>query len=97
MDRKVLKAQLRKQMELALEASIKAVEEAPDGQWIAASEWQIRDEFQKLQARCYQAVVQARLDAQPSASQAAFSPSGKPGRSAGRQGSARGPRADRRR
>jgi len=97
MDRKVLKAQLRQQMELALEASLKAVDEASDGQWIAGSEWQVREEFQKLQATCYQALVQARVDGQPSASQAAFSPSGKPQRAAARQGPARSPRADRRR
>src|SRR6185437_5603063 len=42
------------------------------GQWIAASEWQIREIFQQLMARSYQKILQAKLDAAP---QAAFSPS----------------------
>jgi hypothetical protein len=30
-----------------------AVDDAPDGQWIAASEWEVRDIFQKLTADCF--------------------------------------------
>ena len=50
-----------------------AVEKAPDGRWIAASEWKIRETFQKLMADTFQRIVQAKLDA---ADQADFSPSG---------------------
>jgi len=75
MDREVLKHQLRGHFEAALEQMIQAVEQAPDGRWIAASEWQVRQAGQELTQQCYQAIVQARLDvAQPPA--AAFSPDG---------------------
>lgn len=97
MDRNVLKAHLRERFESTMEAALQAVEQAPDGQWIAGSEWQIRDTFQQLTADCYREIVQSRIDAQPSATQAAFSPSGKPGRGAARQGRTSGPRADGRR
>jgi hypothetical protein len=55
------------------------VEAAPDGQWIAASEWQVRDIFQRLTQDCYQLMVQAKADAHPTAAEAAFSPGGRPG------------------
>jgi hypothetical protein len=78
MDRNVLKARMRQRFESVMDEALKAVEEAPDGQWIAGSEWQIRDTFQRLTADCYREIVQSRIDAQPSASQAAFSPSRQP-------------------
>ncbi|HWE94588.1 MAG TPA: hypothetical protein VG269_11545, partial [Tepidisphaeraceae bacterium] len=68
------------------------VEHAPDGQWIAASEWQVREIFQKLMSESYQQMLQARMDAAP---QAAFSPSRPPPAQGQRQAS--GPRAYRRR
>lgn len=76
MDKEVIKRRLteRFQQSLAAAAALAAVEAAPDGQWIAASEWQVRDVFQKLTAECYQEMVQGRIDAEPSASRAAFSP-----------------------
>jgi hypothetical protein len=94
MDRKVLEAQLRQRCEAAMQASIKAVESAPDGQWIAGSEWEIRDIFQKLTQDCYRDIVQSRIDVQPSASQAAFSPSGRRGGGPARQGPAQGQGVD---
>src|SRR5438270_2263076 len=51
-----------------------AVEQAPDGRWIAASEWQVRDIFQRLTRDCYQAMLQAKADAHPTASLAALPP-----------------------
>jgi hypothetical protein len=97
MDRKVLESRLRGRCELAVQAAIQAVEAAPDGQWIAGSEWQVRDIFQRLTADCYGEMVQSRIDALPSEGQAAFSPSGEPGTGAAQQGRASGPGADRRR
>ena len=97
MDRNVLKTRMRERVEATMEAAFKAVEEAPDGQWIAASEWEVRDAFQSLTAECFREILQARIDAEPSASQAAFSPCGKPGGGAQRQGGSPGPGADRRR
>lgn len=75
MDRDKLARELTEQFQVSLKQAMEAVEKAPDGQWIAASEWRIRDIFQQLMADSYQKILQAKLDA---ADQAAFSPS-KPG------------------
>jgi hypothetical protein len=74
MDKEVLKRQLTERFQETLDAAIKAVDEAPDGQWIAASEWEVRDVFQKLTADCFGQMIQKRMDQLPSSSQAAFSP-----------------------
>ena len=74
MDKEVLKRQLAERFQQSLEAALKAVDEAPDGQWIAASEWQVRDIFQKFTADCFGQMIQQRIDHLPSACQAAFSP-----------------------
>jgi len=97
MDRNVLKAQMHKRFEATWEEACKAVETAPDGQWIAGSEWQVKEAFEKLMADCYRDMVQWRIDALPSEKQAAFSPSGKPRTGAARQGRASGPGAEHRR
>jgi hypothetical protein len=76
MDREVLKRQLAERFQQSLDLALKAVDEAPDGQWIAASEWEVRDIFQKLTADCFGQIIQQRMDRLPSASQAAFSPDG---------------------
>ena len=72
MNRDAIKRALRERFEQSLEQAVDAVEQAPDGQWIAASEWQIRQIFQELMADGYQLLLQAKVDAAP---QAAFSPS----------------------
>ena len=72
MERDKLKRELTEQFQSSLDQAIEAVEKAPDGQWIAASEWQIREIFQKLMGQTFEKVLQAKLDA---ADQAAFSPS----------------------
>ena len=92
MDRDLIKRKLQEQFEQSLDKALDAVEKAPDGQWIAASEWQVREIFQKLMAQSYQQMLQARMDAAP---QAAFSPS-RP-RQVKEQGNASDPRAHRRR
>jgi hypothetical protein len=74
MDKEVLKRQLAERFQQSLESALKAVEEAPDGQWIAASEWEVRDIFQKLTSDCFGQIIQQRIDQLPSASQSAFSP-----------------------
>ena len=76
MDKEVLKRQLTERCQQALDKALRAVEEAPDGQWIAASEWEVRDIFQKLTTDCFGQMIQERIDQLPSASQAAFSPWG---------------------
>jgi hypothetical protein len=97
MDRKVLKATMQNRFEETWEAALKAVETAPDGQWIAGSEWQVQEAFQKLTTDCFREMVQFRIGTLPSEHQAAFSPSGKSRTGAARQRRAKGPRADHRR
>lgn len=94
MDRKVLEARLRESFEKRLPAMIDAVEKAPDGQWIAASEWVVREQFQALAAECFGAALQARLGGLPSEKQTAFSPGGQPGRGPSQQGASRRMRSD---
>jgi hypothetical protein len=48
MDKEVLKRQLVERCQQAPDEALRAVDEAPDGQWIAASEWEVRNIFQKL-------------------------------------------------
>ncbi|HEY0934820.1 MAG TPA: hypothetical protein VGD91_13885 [Trebonia sp.] len=79
MDKDALKRQLTERFEQSLEAALAAVDAAPDGQWIAASEWEVRDIFQRLTADCFGRLVQSRIDRLPPATQAAFPPGGRPG------------------
>ncbi len=83
MDKEVLKRQLTERFQRSLEEAMRAVDEAPDGQWIAGSEWEVRDIFQKLTADCFGEMIQGRIDRLPSASQAVFSPDGRAGGVAG--------------
>lgn len=77
MDKEVLDRRLSELCQKAMTEARTAVEQAPDGQWIAASEWQVRDIFQRLTRDCYQAMLQAKADAHPTADQAVFSPGGR--------------------
>jgi hypothetical protein len=99
MDRQALRRELHAKVDRALDRAMEAVVAAPDGQWINASEWVVREAFQELTRDCFQAIVQARIDADPAANAAAFSPGGGGGVRRDRtvQGRAAGGRADRRR
>ncbi len=55
-----------------LRGVMEAVNKAPDGAWINASEHAVRDLFADLRCEAYQLALQMRLDA----AQAAFSPGG---------------------
>jgi hypothetical protein len=96
MDKDAIRARMRARFETSMEAALEAVESAPDGQWIAGSEWEVRDIFQKLMADSFQELIQTRADGHSAATQAAFSPSGRRSGPA-QQGPALRPRADRRR
>jgi len=74
MDKEVLKQRLTEQFQRSLQRALDAVDQAADGQWIADSEWQVRDIFQKLTTDCYEQLLQQRLAQLQK--QAAFSPSG---------------------
>ena len=79
MDKEVLNQRLDDLCRQAMAEARSAVEQAPDGRWIAASGWQVREIFQRLTRDCYQTMLQARADAHPAAAQAAFSPGTGPG------------------
>jgi hypothetical protein len=96
MDKEVLDRRLSELCQKAMSEARTAVGQAPDGQWIAASEWQIREIFQRLTQDCYQAMLQAKADDHPTASQAAFSPGGELA-AAAEQGGAPASRPQRRR
>jgi hypothetical protein len=92
MDREALKRELTDQIHQSLDQAMDAVQRAPDGAWIAASEWEVREVFQKLMTQAFERILQAKLDA---AKPAAFSPSGPP--QAAGQGDAGAGRTHRRR
>jgi hypothetical protein len=93
MDQQELDRRLAELSQQAMAQAKAAVQAAPEGQWIAGSEWQIREIFQRLSRESYQLMLQAKIDAQ--AARASFSPS--PGSAAAQQGPAALPGADRRR
>ena len=76
MDREVLLYQMTERFQELYGEALDALERAPDGQWIAASEFAFRDAFLQLMKESYEAAVQARVNTHPTADQAAFSPGG---------------------
>ena len=97
MDRDALKRELTDQFQQSLDQAMDAVEQAPDGSWISASEWQVRELFQKLTAQAYERILQAKLDAAENEKErGGFSPCG-PSRPGPEQRQARDQRAERRR
>ncbi len=75
MDRDVLVHEMTERFQELYGQALDALEEAPDGQWIAASEFAFRDAFLELMKEGYQAALQAKINAHPTAGQAAFFPS----------------------
>jgi hypothetical protein len=73
--------QMRREVEEMLSQVADAVNQAPPGQIISASEEKVRDLFAGLRQRAYETALQMRVDA----AEAAFPPSGGP---ADRQGQA---------
>ena len=97
MDRRTLRRRLREKAGAAIEKAMDAVEAAPDGQWIAGSEWAVRGAFQELMRDCFQEMVQAKVDSDPAAAAGSFSPGARPGQGGTVQGRAARRRAQRRR
>ena len=73
MDRDGLRRELTDQFHQSLEQAMDAVQRAPDGAWIAGSEWEVRAVFQKLTAQAFERILQAKMDA-AAIKPAAFSP-----------------------
>ncbi len=83
MDRNVLLHQMTERFQELYNRALDALDGAPDGQWIAASEWAFRDAFVQLMKESYEAGLQSKVDAHPTAQAAAFSPGeSRPGGSA---------------
>ena len=75
MDRDVLMHQIRERFEEEFAKALKALEDAPDGHWIEASEMAFRDAALTVAREGLELAVQAKVDADPTAQAAAFSPS----------------------
>lgn len=75
MDREVLMHEMTERFQELYGEALDALEKAPDGQWISASEFAFRDAFLTLMKESYQTALQSRIDVHPAADQAAFSPS----------------------
>lgn len=78
MDREVLLYQMTERFQELYGQALDTLERAPEGQWIAASEFAFRDAFLQLMKESYEAAIQTKIDTHPTADQAAFSP-GEPG------------------
>ena len=74
MDREVLLYQMTERFQALYGRALDALDQAPEGQWIAASEFAFRDAFLQLMKESYEAAMQTKMDAHPTADQAAFSP-----------------------
>jgi hypothetical protein len=62
---------MKREFEEFAKEVMEAVNNAPDGQWIAGSEEQVRDISAEMRRRVFEAAVQRRVDA----AEAAFPPS----------------------
>jgi hypothetical protein len=73
---------MREEVEQYLKQVMEAVNQAPDGEWIAGSEEQVRDVMAAMRQRVFEKAVQKRIDA----AEAAFPPSARSddGKAAGR-------------
>jgi hypothetical protein len=70
-----LVAAMQQQVQEYLQAVMQAVNNAPDGRWLAGSEEHVRDLSAEFRRQAFEKAVQMRLDA----AEAAFPPSAQPG------------------
>lgn len=75
MDRDVLVDQMKERFEEEFGKALDALEHAPDGHWIDASETAFRDAALTVAREGLELALQAKVDAHPTAQVAAFSPS----------------------
>ena len=69
---------IREQFEQTMDQVVEAVNAAPDGAWIDASEEPVRDAFAKLRQAAYGQALQMRIEA----TESSFSPCEEPGKPA---------------
>jgi len=67
-------ATMEQELQKYLQSVMQAVNNAPDGEWLAGSEEQVRDLSADFRRQVFERAVQARIDA----AEAAFSPSTPP-------------------
>ena len=79
MDHDVLIHQMKERFEEEFSKALQALENAPDGHWIDASEMAFRDAALTVAREGLELALQAKVDADPTAQAAAFSPSGPSG------------------
>jgi hypothetical protein len=65
---------MKQELEEFAKQVMDAVNDAPDGQWIAGSEEQVHDLCARMRQKLFERAVQKRVDA----AEAAFSPSARP-------------------
>lgn len=65
---------MQQEMQQYLQSVMKAVNNAPDGDWIGGSEEQVRDLSADFRRQVFEKAVQLKIDA----AEAAFSPSAQP-------------------
>ena len=75
MDRDVVMHQMKERFEELYAKALDVVEQAPDGQWISASEFAFLEVFRELMRESFEAALQARIDTHSTATAATFSPS----------------------
>ncbi|MFQ5344166.1 MAG: hypothetical protein ACE5F6_21700 [Anaerolineae bacterium] len=75
MDHDVLMHQMEDRFREEFAKALKALEDAPDGHWIDASEMAFRQAALTVAREGLELAVQAKVDADPTAQAAAFSPS----------------------
>ena len=76
MDREVLMDQMKERFEEEFAKALDALEHAPDGHWIDASEMAFREAALTVAREGLELAVQAKVSAHPIAQAATFSPSG---------------------
>jgi hypothetical protein len=82
MDKSEYVARMQRECRQIMEQIADAVNAAPTGRVISGSEMQVRDLMEKLRQKSFELAVQMRVDSHEST----FSPSGRGGESAGKQG-----------
>ena len=75
MDRERFKQRMRAELEVLMEETANAVDNAPAGRIIRDSEEKVRDLFAEFRRKAFEEAMQAKVDA----AEAAFSPSEQPG------------------
>ncbi len=75
MDRDKFKQRMRAELEVLMEETANAVDNAPAGRIIRDSEEKVRDLFGEFRRKAFEAAMQAKVDA----AEAAFPPSEQPG------------------